>query len=103
MRNNAGALVWTNDLGDLVSDLLTGSLVPITYNNHGTGMRRFTIFGDEHGITPLHATAADMMCFTTWLARGGTLTASSLQPYFSSINTYFRDHFERNQWRWDHF
>jgi hypothetical protein len=42
-------------LGDLVLDLLTGSLAPTTYNNYGTGMRRFTVFRDEQGITPLEA------------------------------------------------
>jgi hypothetical protein len=35
MRNHVGALVGTNDLGDLVLDLLTGSLAPTTYNNYG--------------------------------------------------------------------
>jgi hypothetical protein len=31
-------------MGDLVLDLLTGSLAPIIYNIYGTGMRRFTFF-----------------------------------------------------------
>jgi hypothetical protein len=66
MLNHVRALVRTDDLGDLVLDLLTGSLAPTTYNNYGTGMRRFTISCDEEGITSLHATAADMMRFTTW-------------------------------------
>jgi hypothetical protein len=51
-----------------VLGLLTGSLAPTTYNNYGTGMRRFTVFYDEEGITPLQATAADMLRFTTWPA-----------------------------------
>jgi hypothetical protein len=53
MRNHVGALVRTDDLGDLTLDLLTGSLTPTTYNNYGTGMRRFTVFCNEEGITPL--------------------------------------------------
>jgi hypothetical protein len=61
MRNHVGTLVGTDDLGDLVLDQLTGSLAPTTYNNYGTGMRRFTIFCNEEGITPLEATAADML------------------------------------------
>jgi hypothetical protein len=40
MRNHVDALVGTNDLGDLVLDLLTGSL-PTTYNNYGTGNSTF--------------------------------------------------------------
>jgi hypothetical protein len=79
MRNHVGALVGTYDLGDLVLDLLTGSLGPTTHNNYGTGMRRFTVFCNEKGITPFEATAADMLRFTTWLARAGTIAANSLQ------------------------
>jgi hypothetical protein len=92
MRNHVGALVATDDLGDLVLDLLTGSLAPTTYNINGTGMRRFTVFCTEEGITPLEATEADMLRFTAWLARAGTIAANSLQPYFSVINKFFRDH-----------
>jgi hypothetical protein len=41
MRNHVvGALVGTDDLGDLLLELLTGSLAPTTYNNYGTGMCR---------------------------------------------------------------
>jgi hypothetical protein len=47
MRNHVGALVGMDDLGDLVLDLLTGSLAPTTYNNYGTGMRRFTFFATK--------------------------------------------------------
>jgi hypothetical protein len=92
MRNHVGALVGTDDLGDLVLDLLTGSLAPTTYNKYGTGMRRFSVFCNEEGITPLEATAADMLRFTTWLARSGTIAGNSLQPYFSATNKFFRDH-----------
>jgi predicted transglutaminase-like cysteine proteinase len=43
MRNHVGVLVGTDDLGDLVLDHLTGSLAPTTYNNYGTGTRRFAV------------------------------------------------------------
>jgi hypothetical protein len=92
MLNHVGALIGINDLGDLVLELLTGSLAPTAYNNYGTGMRRFSVFCNEEGITPLEATAADMLRFATWLARAGTIAANSLYPYFSSINKFFRDH-----------
>jgi hypothetical protein len=55
-------------------------------------MRRFTVFCDEEGITPLHATAADMLHFTTWLVRAGTVAANNLQPYFLATSKFFRDH-----------
>jgi site-specific recombinase XerD len=92
MRNHVGTLVGTDDMGDLVLDLLIGSLALTTYNNYCTGMRLFAAFCDEEGITPLKATAADMLRFTAWLARAGTVAASSLQPYFSAINKFFLDH-----------
>jgi hypothetical protein len=92
IRIHVRELVGTDDLGDLVLDLLTRSLAPITYNNYGTGMQRFTVFCNEEGINPLEATAADMLCFTAWLARAGTVAANSLQPYFSAINKLFRNH-----------
>jgi hypothetical protein len=38
MCNHVGALVGTDDVGNLVLDLLTGSLALTTYNNYGTGM-----------------------------------------------------------------
>jgi hypothetical protein len=44
MRDHVGALVGTDDMRDLVLDLLTGSLALTTYNKYGTGMRRFTVF-----------------------------------------------------------
>jgi hypothetical protein len=69
MRNHVGALVGTDDLDDLVLDLLTGSFAPTTYEKCGTGMRRFTTLCDQEGIIPLQATAADMLRFTAWLAR----------------------------------
>jgi hypothetical protein len=92
MRNHVSVVVGTDDPGGLVLDLPTGSLAPTTYNNYGTGMRRFTVFCSEEEITPLEATAADMLRFTAWLARAGTVAAKSLQPYFSTINKFFRDH-----------
>jgi hypothetical protein len=92
MHNHVGALVGTDDLGDLLFGLLTGSLGPTTYNNYGTCMCRFTVFCNEEGITPLEASATGMLRFTTWLARSGTTAANILQPYFSAINKFFRDH-----------
>jgi hypothetical protein len=33
-----------------------------------------------------------MVRFAAWLALHGTVAASSLQPYFSAVNKFFRDH-----------
>jgi hypothetical protein len=55
-------------------------------------MRRFTVFGDEEGITPLQASVAYMLRCIAWLTRVGTVATGSLQPYFSAINKFVRDH-----------
>jgi hypothetical protein len=94
MLNHVGVLVGTDDVGDLVLELLTGSLAPATYNNYGTGMRRFTFFCDKESITPLQATAAHMLRFRAWLAIARTVAASSLKPYLAII-TFFRDHLNK--------
>jgi hypothetical protein len=95
MSNHVGALVGADDMGDPVLDLLTGSLAPTNYNNSGTGMQRLAVFCDEEGITPLQAIAAGMLRFRAWLARAITVAASSLQPYFSAINKFFRNHLKQ--------
>jgi hypothetical protein len=41
---------------------------------------------------PLHTTLATLVRYTTWLGVLGTVAASSMQPYFSTVNKYFRDH-----------
>jgi hypothetical protein len=33
-----------------------------------------------------------MVRYTAWLALLGTVAATSLQPYFSAVNKFFRDH-----------
>jgi hypothetical protein len=33
-----------------------------------------------------------MVRYTAWLALHGRVAASSLQPYFSGVNKFFRDH-----------
>jgi hypothetical protein len=86
MHNHVGALVGMDNMGDLVLNLLTGSLAPTTYDNYGTGMRRFIVFCDEEGITPLQANAGDTLHVTVWIARLETVEASNLQSSFSAIN-----------------
>jgi hypothetical protein len=55
-------------------------------------MRQFFTFCTEEGIAPLHATPAFMVRYTAWLGVLGTMAASSLQPYYSAVNKFFRDH-----------
>jgi hypothetical protein len=67
MCNHVRALVGTDDMGDLVLDLLTGSLAPTTYNNYDTGMRHFTVFATKRASTRYKIPGA--ICFAYNMAR----------------------------------
>jgi hypothetical protein len=43
-------------------------------------------------MNPLQATPATMVRYTARLGLLGTVAASSIQPYFSAMKKYFRDH-----------
>jgi hypothetical protein len=55
-------------------------------------LRQFFAFCAEENITPLQSTPATMVRYSIWLGLLGTVAASSLQPDFSAVNKYFRDH-----------
>jgi hypothetical protein len=42
--------------------------------------------------TPLAATAATIARYIAWIGERGTRNATSLQPYLSLVNGFFRDH-----------
>jgi hypothetical protein len=69
--------------------MLSNSLAPSTYANYDSALRQFSIFCIEENI---QATPATMVRYTAWLALHNTVAASSLQPYFSAVNKFFRDH-----------
>jgi hypothetical protein len=85
-------LMGTDSLGTTAIGLLCSSLAPSTYANYDSTQRHYFAFCAEENLPPLHATPATMVRYTTWLGLLGTLAASSLQPYFSAMNKYFRDH-----------
>jgi hypothetical protein len=72
--------------------MLSNSLAPSTYANYDSALRQFFAFCTEKNIAPLQATPASMIRYTAWLAMLGTVAASSLHPYFSAVNKFFRDH-----------
>lgn len=85
-------LLGSDKLGATAVALLRSSLAPSTYSSYGSALRQFFIFCTEENIAPLQATPATMVRYTAWLALLGTVAASSLQPYFSAVNKFFRDH-----------
>jgi hypothetical protein len=85
-------LLGTDRLGVTAITLLSNSLAPYTYANYSNALRQLVAFCTEENIAPLQATPATMIRYTAWLALLGTVAASSLQPYFSAVNKYIRDH-----------
>jgi hypothetical protein len=82
MRNRVGALVGTDDKGDLVLDLLTGSLAPTTYNNYGTGLPECdvsSLFFNDEGITGgYRGRHSSLYNMARSAARAGTVADNSL-------------------------
>jgi hypothetical protein len=85
-------LLGADKLGVTAVALLSNSLAPSTYASYDSALRQFFIFCTEENIAPLQATPASMVRYTVWLALLGTVAASSLQPYLSAVNMFFRDH-----------
>jgi hypothetical protein len=61
------------------------------YVSYDSALRQF-FFCTHANIAPLHATPATIVRYTAWLALLGTVAAGSLQPYFSAVSKFFRDH-----------
>jgi hypothetical protein len=49
-------------------------------------------FCEEQQLVPLAGNLATMERFVTWLGNLGTIKASSLHPYVSSVNNFNKDH-----------
>jgi hypothetical protein len=72
--------------------LLSNSLAPSTNASYDSALIQFFILCTKENFAPLQATPATMVRYTVWLAVIGTVAASSLQPYFSAVKKFFRDH-----------
>jgi hypothetical protein len=86
------ALLGTDTLGATAMSLLSNSLAPATYANCDSALRQFFAFCVEENLSPLQATPTTMVRYTAWLGLLGTVAAGSMEPYFSAVNKYFRDH-----------
>jgi site-specific recombinase XerD len=92
MADTYQSLLGTDTLGVTAVTLLSNSLAPSTYANYDNAVRQFFAFCKEEGISPLQATPAAMVRYTAMLGLLGTVAASSLQPYYSAVSKFFRDH-----------
>jgi hypothetical protein len=92
MAEKYHTLLGTDTLGIAAISLLSNSLAPSTYANYDNAVRQFFAFCAGENITPLQATLASMIRYTGRLGLLGIVAASSLQPCYSSVNKFFRDH-----------
>jgi hypothetical protein len=79
-------------LGATTLALLSAAWAPSTTTTYGSTIRRYFDFCEEHRLAPLAAAPAHMARYVAWLGQLATIKASSLQPYLSVVNGFFKDH-----------
>jgi hypothetical protein len=93
MATHIHTLLGIDKLGRKGLSLLINLLATTTYANYYSNLRTFFTLCLEENIHPLHATSpATMVCFITWLCLYETIATATLQPYFSTVNKFVRDH-----------
>jgi hypothetical protein len=79
-------------LGATTLALLSAAWAPSKTTTHGITICHYFDLREEHRLAPLAATPAHMAYYVAWLGQLGTIKASSLQPYPSAVNGFFKDH-----------
>jgi hypothetical protein len=93
MATHIHTLLGIDKLGRKGLSLLINSLAPTTYANYYSNLRNSFTMCLEENIHPLHAKSpATMVCFITWFCLYETIATATLQPYFSTVNKFVRDH-----------
>jgi len=75
-----------DDLEKAATTLFQAATTKRTDQNYSSNMRSFFEFCNVSFIEPQDATPIDIARYMAWLGERGTVAASSLQPYLSSIN-----------------
>jgi hypothetical protein len=92
MATKFQVLLGTDTLDATAISLLSNSLAPSTYANYDSALRQYFAFCAEENLSPLQATPVTMVRYAAWLGLFGTVAARSMQPHFSAVKKYFRDH-----------
>jgi hypothetical protein len=92
MVASLSSLLGDDDLGQLALNLLGRSPAPSTYASYDIGLKESFKSCVEDGINPLNATPVNIVRYTAWLGRLGTISAALLQPYYSAINKLLSNH-----------
>jgi hypothetical protein len=92
MRPYMQRLLGTCILRAKTLELLTAAWVKSTSDTYINAIKPYFQFGEEQGLPPLAATAATMARYIACIGERGTIKATSLQPYISLVNGFFKDH-----------
>jgi hypothetical protein len=92
MRPYMQRLVGTNSLGAKTLELLTAAWAKSTSDTYSNAIKSYFQFCEEQALLPLAATTATMPRYIAWIGERGTINATSLQPYLSAVNDFFKDH-----------
>jgi hypothetical protein len=82
----------TRSLGAKTLELQTAAWEKSTSDTYNSAIKLYFQFCEEQGLPPLATTAATMARYIAWIGERGTIKATSLQPYLSTMNGFFKDH-----------
>jgi hypothetical protein len=92
MRPYMQRLLGTGSLGAKTLDLLTAAWAKSTPDTYNSAIKPYFQLCEEQGLPPLAATSAPMARYIAWIGERGTIKATSLQPYLSTLNGFYKDH-----------
>jgi hypothetical protein len=85
-------LLGTDSLGAKTLELLTAAWAKSTSDTYNNAIKPYFQFCEEQGLPPPASTVATMARYIAWIGERGTIKATSLQPYLSAVNGFFKDH-----------
>jgi hypothetical protein len=71
---------------------MTAAWAKNTSGTYINAIKPYFQFCEEQGLAPLAATAATMARYIAWIGERGTIKATSMQPYLSTVNGFLKDH-----------
>jgi hypothetical protein len=92
MRPYMQRLLGIDSHGAKTLELVTNAWARSTSDTYNIAIKPYFHFCEEQGLPSLAAIAATMARYIAWIVERGTIQATSMQPYLSSVNMFFKDH-----------
>jgi site-specific recombinase XerD len=92
MRPYMQRLLGTDNLGAKTLELLTSAWAKSTSDTYSSAIKPYLQLYAEQGLPPLATTSATVARYIAWIGERGTIKATSMHPYFSVVNGFFKDH-----------